>query len=741
MSFFTSLRGRRIDRREIRRTKQSVDFTTDCFAAFDALRSSKAPRIDVIVKFIFALALVFILHSSSFILSARAQGNVGIGTTAPDASALLDLTSLSRGLLVPRLTEAQKWLVPSPATGLLIYETDNATIAPYAGQTPTFWYYNGTTWVPFLSGGWLLFGNSGTSASTNFIGTTDSVDWVIRTNNIEHMRVYAGGNVGLTNTNNKAEEFRFYEPSGSGSFYSGFKASTLTSASVTYKWPSADGNGTNYILCTDGSGNLSWRGFGTAGGGGVDVFWSRGYASFALIGHGFGCTDTGNFSITDGLNNAIDDGAAASVVWGENNIVAQGDSGCVISGGDFDTASAPFASMGAGTNNSAKAAYSSVVAGQNNSACGQYAVVVGGSSNIACGNYATILGGTGNTVSGNYSLAFGVGATVASDYNVVYYASGNTAATVGIGTTQPAEALDIVGNFRFSGALMPNGVAGNAGQVLRSAGAAAPTWVNYATGNFWTTWGNTGTISSVDFVGTGDGQPFVFKTYATERMRILSTGQVAINTTTTTHQLHSLYSGTTDETAAVFGQATGATSNQVVGIWGSAAANTGTIGVLATGNGNSTGGQTNVALQLNDGELAAGRTTEAPGAGSAVEGATAGTAYSAQGPSGVIELTLGAAGNLTTSAPTSGVFQNLGSITINNRYCSSTSIVIVNIVSKSDDGVTPDCEQAQYFADIDNRASGSFSLRVGMIPTTTSATNYTTSDKIRVGYVIINPGR
>ena len=135
-----------------------------------------------------------------------------------------------------------------------------------------------------------------------------------------------------------------------------------------------------------------------------------------------------------------------------------------------------------------------------------------------------------------------------------------------------------------------------------------------------------------------------------------------------------------------------------------------------------------------------GRTTEAPGTGTDVEGATAGTAYSAQGPSGVIELTLGG-GNLSTVAPTAGVFEDLGSITVNNRYCTSTSIVLAYIVSKSDDGVSPDCSQADYFADVCNRASGSFSLHIGMIPTITTGANYSTSDKIRVGYIIVNAGK
>jgi hypothetical protein len=684
--------------------------------------------------------LFFILHTSWLATGVRAQtGNVGIGTVSPDNSALLDLTSTSKGLLIPRMTEAQRIAIAAPATGLLVYETNTSTALsnPYGGQAATFWFFNGTIWQPFLGAGWLLLGNSGTSAATNFIGTIDSVDWIIRTNNLEHVRVYAAGNVGLTNTNNTAEELRFYEPSGSGATYTGFKAGAQTT-SVTYTLPLADGTASNYVLCTDGFANLSWRGVGVSGGAGTDTLWHRGTGSFSLVGVGSGCAASGAYSISDGLNNLSS--GAGSVTWGEDNVASGYAS--VVSGGLGDTASGNYSTIGGGTGNNASGTYSSVCAGQSNTACGLYAVVVGGANNTACGNYATVLGGHDNSVSGNYSLAFGIGCNVTTDNTIVYYNS--TATTkVGIGTVTPAEVLDVVGNVRFSGALMPNGLAGTSGYVLASTGSTAPVWT--APSNlYWSTLGNTGTSPATNYLGTSDAQPIVFRTNATERMRVLSTGQVAVNTTTTTHQLASLYTGTTDETAAIFGNATGSTTSQSIGVWGAATAtsggNTGTIGVLATGNGNTGSGSTNVALQLNDGEFAMGRTTEAPGTGTAVEGATAGTAYSAQGPSGVIELTLGG-GNLATAAPTAGVYQNLGTLTINNRYTGASSIVLVNIEQKIDDGVAPDSKQAEYFVDVDNRTAGSFDIRVGMIPTTTSASNYTTSDKIRIGYIVINPGR
>jgi hypothetical protein len=53
-----------------------------------------------------------------------AGGNVGINTNAPAASALLDLVSTSKGFLPPRMTEAQRDAIGSPATGLVVYNTD-----------------------------------------------------------------------------------------------------------------------------------------------------------------------------------------------------------------------------------------------------------------------------------------------------------------------------------------------------------------------------------------------------------------------------------------------------------------------------------------------------------------------------------------------------------------------------------------------------------------------------------------
>ncbi len=122
-----------------------------------------------------------------------AQANAGIGTTTPNNSALLDLTSVSRGLLIPRMTHAQMNAIVSPATGLIVYDSDFVS----ALLPATFYYYTGTYWTPFLTSSWFLVGNGGTTAGTNFVGTTDSIDLVFKTNATEGMRLTALSNLGV----------------------------------------------------------------------------------------------------------------------------------------------------------------------------------------------------------------------------------------------------------------------------------------------------------------------------------------------------------------------------------------------------------------------------------------------------------------------------------------------------------------------------------------------------------------
>ena len=65
--------------------------------------------------------------------------SIGIGTTTPAASAILDLVSTSQGFLVPRMTDAQRTAIASPATGLMVYVTDVGVEGLYINKS-TGWF-------------------------------------------------------------------------------------------------------------------------------------------------------------------------------------------------------------------------------------------------------------------------------------------------------------------------------------------------------------------------------------------------------------------------------------------------------------------------------------------------------------------------------------------------------------------------------------------------------------------------
>jgi len=58
-------------------------------------------------------------------LRITSGGNVGIGTSSPSASAILQADSTTRGFLPPRMTNAQRTAISSPAVGLMVYQTDS----------------------------------------------------------------------------------------------------------------------------------------------------------------------------------------------------------------------------------------------------------------------------------------------------------------------------------------------------------------------------------------------------------------------------------------------------------------------------------------------------------------------------------------------------------------------------------------------------------------------------------------
>ena len=88
-----------------------------------------------------------------FLIITNVSAQVGINNSSPDASAALDITSTTGGLLMPRMTNAQRLAIETPAAGLIVYVTDF--------DEGTFMFHNGTIW------GILALGNSASGAPTS----------------------------------------------------------------------------------------------------------------------------------------------------------------------------------------------------------------------------------------------------------------------------------------------------------------------------------------------------------------------------------------------------------------------------------------------------------------------------------------------------------------------------------------------------------------------------------------------
>ena len=116
------------------------------------------------MKKIFTASLRMFVPAFLLLLSSSVMAQVGVGTLTPDASSQLDITSTTKGLLIPRMNAAARGAIATPATGLLVYQTDGTT---------GFYYYNGSAWTlvgtPSLTGFCGSVSAASVSSSTTFV--------------------------------------------------------------------------------------------------------------------------------------------------------------------------------------------------------------------------------------------------------------------------------------------------------------------------------------------------------------------------------------------------------------------------------------------------------------------------------------------------------------------------------------------------------------------------------------------
>lgn len=146
------------------------------------------------------IKFTFLLILTSISISAQ----VGIGNTTPQGT--LDVSSTNDGLLIPRiaLTNTSTATIITPTKSELVYNTATA-----GDVTPGYYYWETTPtvasdrWIRLVSGttsnDWSTTGNSGTTAGTNYVGTTDAQDLRFKTQATDRLNI--------SNTNGQLQSY------------------------------------------------------------------------------------------------------------------------------------------------------------------------------------------------------------------------------------------------------------------------------------------------------------------------------------------------------------------------------------------------------------------------------------------------------------------------------------------------------------------------------------------------------
>lgn len=313
---------------------------------------------------LFGLAII-IAYGTLF-----SQENVGIGTTTPHSSALLDMTSTNKGLLIPRveLVDVNNGITPvnGPATGLLVF---NETGALDEG----FYYWDGTQWVMVGAGGGseecvtldeaydcggsgvgrqisadngaveITLPSTGTSNSGLEVYSDKAVSWAIGAGNTSTGVAILGD---ITGTNN---EYNAIQGSSYSNYNSGGTAIGSGGVAGFYEG-TGDGVGVYGSIANTGSAGIAGvfgingrtnGGFGVNGQGTTGVLGEAvvptvaGFGVYGTTARGIGVqgeTDDMSFYGVSGLNYAINNTGSGIGVMGDGNI---GTWGQTVDGGGY----------------------------------------------------------------------------------------------------------------------------------------------------------------------------------------------------------------------------------------------------------------------------------------------------------------------------------------------------------------------------------------------------------------------
>lgn len=141
------------------------------------------------MKAMIRIVILFVCINHTVNIKAQntfpATGSVGIGTALPNASSQLEIKSTSKGLLIPRMTIVQRNAIATPATGLMIYQTNS---------TPGFYYYTGTAWITLAGANNTLSNLTATSINQTLKTNADNT-FDLGTINFSWRNVYLDGSL------------------------------------------------------------------------------------------------------------------------------------------------------------------------------------------------------------------------------------------------------------------------------------------------------------------------------------------------------------------------------------------------------------------------------------------------------------------------------------------------------------------------------------------------------------------
>lgn len=324
---------------------------------------------------------------------AMGYSQVGIGTTNPSSSSMLEIRSTNSGLLIPRISltsSTDNTTIANPVTSLLIYNTSNV-----ADITPGFYYWDGS-WksmaasvAPPISGSntWNLSGNNVVAA--DYMGTNNFFPLVFKVNNTNFANFYPNGGINIGNNS---------------------AANTNSSIAIG---TSAQATNNNDAIALGVSTNAS------------------GYQATAA---GYNAISSNNSALALGHTSNSSGYRASAIGY---NTRASNNNGVAL---------------GSSSNSSGEQA---LAIGNSSRSTNNNSVALG-SSSYASGEQSFAIGHDTN-VSGQNATGIGYQATTSQANAIVLGSSSNGNNKVGIGTNTPDERLHVVGSIKMVDGNQANG--------------------------------------------------------------------------------------------------------------------------------------------------------------------------------------------------------------------------------------------------------------------------------------------